>query len=723
MAGSALATAFVNIVPGTADLEKYLKDKLPKESEDAGKKAGEKTGESMGKGIAAKLKSLIGPALLAAGGAAMISFGKEAITAAEGVQEANNRVENIAQSMGIFGDEAGTVSSRLIEYAEANEIALGTDAELIKSTQAKLLTFSELAATADTAGGAFDRATTAAVDLAAAGFGSAETNAVSLGKALQDPVKGITALGRQGLTFSEEQKSMIEALVETGDVAAAQNIILEAVEQQVGGTAAATATASEKMALGWDSVKESIGMVLLPAFEGIVDFLTTKILPAISGFFGDLRGAMDAGNAGQFIKDFFSNAIDGALQWLKGGGLSSLISNMVEFRTKVITAIAEALPAIITQLAQVLVTALPQVFQAIIASIPMLLNSALLLFNALVEALIQIVPVLITAVADLVVQLVDSLVKMLPTLIQGGIDLFMGLLEALVTVLPTVITALVGAIPAIVTALVGALPLIIDGAIQLFMGLVDGLVTMLPELIDALVNDVMPAVIDTIIQLIPVLIPAAVDLFLAIVEGLTQAIPEIIGAVMELIPVITGALLDALPQLIDAGIQIVKGLVKGIVENGPRLIGEAIKKLADQAIKTFTSMLGIESPSKVFASYGLNIGQGLVNGLESQSKQVADAAKAMADTVTDNFNPDALAVGFAGITAPVVGGRASMRANSLTQRNSPNVGARVDYFTRAVSPDASEGKTVNYYAAPNNSLDAEQDLIQAMRRVKVVANW
>jgi hypothetical protein len=63
--------------------------------------------------------------------------------------------------------------------------ATGVDTNSIKATQAKLLTFKELAATADELGGNFQRTTKAAIDLGAAGFGTAELNAVALGKALK----------------------------------------------------------------------------------------------------------------------------------------------------------------------------------------------------------------------------------------------------------------------------------------------------------------------------------------------------------------------------------------------------------------------------------------------------------------------------------------------------------------------------------------------------------
>lgn len=184
--------------------------------------------------------------------------------AAEQVAVANKRVGNILGNMG-----EGAATERVLKLAEAQEALTGVDDVVIKSAQAKLATFEAVAKSADVAGGAFDRATKATVDLAAAGFGTAESNAVALGKALQDPIKGITALTRSGITFTAAEKEKIKALTESGKASEAQGIILSTIEKQVGGTAAATATSSSKMAAAFENISESVGALLLPILERV----------------------------------------------------------------------------------------------------------------------------------------------------------------------------------------------------------------------------------------------------------------------------------------------------------------------------------------------------------------------------------------------------------------------------------------------------------------------
>jgi hypothetical protein len=253
--------------------------------------------------VAAVSRSLAPAAII--GLTALSGMAVGAVRAAEEAEVADNRLQNIAESMNLFGSSTDQVVKRMTEFADATMLATAVDDEIIKSTQAKLLTFANLAKTADQVGGAMDRATLAAIDLAAAGFGEAEQNAVQLGKALQDPVKGITALGRAGVTFTEQEKEKIAVLVESGKVLEAQDMILSAIETQVGGTAAATATSSAKMSVAFGEMSESIGKALLPLVQTLVPLMVSffnivgensGVVAVLAGIFAGLAVAILAVN-------------------------------------------------------------------------------------------------------------------------------------------------------------------------------------------------------------------------------------------------------------------------------------------------------------------------------------------------------------------------------------------------------------------------------------------
>ena len=219
--------------------------------------------ETTGQKAAFVLRKAAVPATAALAG--MATF---LIKAAKGAEEARIAQRGLANVLQRMGYERAT--DRVSAYAEELEKVLAVDADVIKRTQTKLATFKNLTATVDEAGGAFDRATLAALDLAAAGFGSAETNAVQLGKALQDPIKGITALARAGVTFTETEKDKIKALVESGDLLEAQNMILGAIETQVGGTAEETRSGFAAMQLAIARVSDVFGEFMLPILDAVI---------------------------------------------------------------------------------------------------------------------------------------------------------------------------------------------------------------------------------------------------------------------------------------------------------------------------------------------------------------------------------------------------------------------------------------------------------------------
>lgn len=239
-------------------------------------------------GFGASLKKGLRVAGLIAGVAAGIALvGNRFAKMAEEARIADARLEQIAASMGLFGSATGEVTGRLKAFADANKFVLGVDDEVIKSTQAKLLTFRELAKTADETGGVFDRATKAAFDLAAGGFGSAESSAIKLGKALQDPITNINALSRAGVQFNDSEKQLIQTLVESGKVLEAQDIILGKVEAKVGGLAEATASSSSKITIAFGEIGESIGTAVLPLLDAFANYMV-ELTPQVDAFFANL---------------------------------------------------------------------------------------------------------------------------------------------------------------------------------------------------------------------------------------------------------------------------------------------------------------------------------------------------------------------------------------------------------------------------------------------------
>jgi hypothetical protein len=197
---------------------------------------------------------------------AIIMFLPNFLKMGEEARKSELRLGNVAKQMGLFGEETDKVTGRISKYAEELSYLTGIDDELTRENQAVLLTFSELAKTAGKAGGSFDRATLALLDLEAAGK---DLKAVALGKALQDPLNNMTALKKAGILLTDEQQKQIESFMKLNDVIGAQDVLLSAIEGQVGGTAEAIASETEKLNAVFESVLEDLSGAILPAVDSI----------------------------------------------------------------------------------------------------------------------------------------------------------------------------------------------------------------------------------------------------------------------------------------------------------------------------------------------------------------------------------------------------------------------------------------------------------------------
>lgn len=306
-----LRTAYVNVLPKTDNFDSDLAKKLRRvDGNRIGGSIGQSIGSGMRVGISGSLRNMAG---LMAGAFAAVKgvqvFGSFITEARESEKISRITANAIRATGGVANVTAGQVGQ--LATALSNKTAV--DDELVQSGANLLLTFKNIRNEAGAGNDIFNQATAAALDLSAAGFGSVEGASKTLGKALNDPIKGISALGRAGVTFTQQQKDQIKTLVESGDVLGAQRIIMEEIQGQVGGAAAAAADPMERLRVVAGNLKEQIGGALLPMVERLATWFGEKAAPAIGVLFDALTGRSEVGEFEGFlgfINDVGANAYD-----------------------------------------------------------------------------------------------------------------------------------------------------------------------------------------------------------------------------------------------------------------------------------------------------------------------------------------------------------------------------------------------------------------------------
>jgi len=152
------------------------------------------------------------------------------LKAFEKQEKAERKLQSVIKATGMA---AGFTADQLKQMASALQIITTIGDEVILNAQAILLTFKEIK------GDEFKDATVAMLDMATVLDTDLKSAAILVGKALNDPIRGATALTRSGVTFTEQQKEQIKVMQEAGDILGAQRIILGELESQFKGAAEA----------------------------------------------------------------------------------------------------------------------------------------------------------------------------------------------------------------------------------------------------------------------------------------------------------------------------------------------------------------------------------------------------------------------------------------------------------------------------------------------------
>ena len=193
-----------------------------------------------------------------------------------GVQERAEAA--FAQALKSTGSSAGQTSRSISLLASEIQRMTGVGDEAVIQSAALLKTFVNIGSQV------FPQAQKAIVDVAAGMYQgnvtmeALKTTTIQVGKALNDPIKGMTALSRVGVQFSGEQKLQIKRFIYTNQLAKAQGVILGELEKQFGGLGEEIGKTTEGKLLALNSAfgdaQERIGKFLTPAINALIESLT-----------------------------------------------------------------------------------------------------------------------------------------------------------------------------------------------------------------------------------------------------------------------------------------------------------------------------------------------------------------------------------------------------------------------------------------------------------------
>ncbi|MEL7610598.1 MAG: hypothetical protein AAGU74_13985 [Bacillota bacterium] len=314
----------------------------------------------------------------------------------------------------------------------------------------------------------------------------------------------------------------------------------------------------------------------------------------------------------------------------------------------------------------------------------------------------EVVSVLSGMLTEAINVIVALLPEMLPVLMQGAMQLIQGLLTAISANAEPLAAMVVQLITMFVTFLTENLPMVISTATQIIIAIVMGLTQAMPQLIPAAI-DAITAIVTGLIDNVDLLIPAALEMIVAIVTGIIQNVPKLLEAAWKIVKAIGEGIWNALVSLDDAiegiinavvdgiagfatdiweaGKNIVKGIWDGIVSMAEWL-WDKVTGFFNGIVNGIKDILGIKSPSTVFAGIGENMAAGIGVGFGAEMKKVSKI-------INGSIPTDGVSIGVNGLSG--LSGR-SVSRGSVT----------INVYPR----DLSEGQTDYLIKRVNRELGA-----------------
>ena len=226
-------------------------------------------------------------------------------------------------------------------------------------------------------------------------------------------------------------------------------------------------------------------------------------------------------------------------------------------------------------------------------------------------------PRMMSVALTFIAALVTGLLSALPDLMGAAIELVGALLLGLADQLPGIITAAMSALLGIVDTITSpeSITLLIQAAMQLMLALARGLITAIPQLIDA-VPGIITNLVESFYAMMPEIIGVGIEIVIALASGLVSNAGHIIAAVPRLVETIVRGFLACVRSYWSIGKSIVDGIRQGIVEQWQRLKSD-VSNLFTGLVSWIKNLLGIHSPSRVFADIGQNMAAGIGDGWAS----------------------------------------------------------------------------------------------------------
>lgn len=344
--------------------------------------------------------------------------------------------------------------------------------------------------------------------------------------------------------------------------------------------------------------------------------------------------------------------------------LGSTLPSLIEGASNLVTGLMSALPEILTVLGDIAPTAIGILVPALLELLPEIVQTGIDVIASLAHGIADALPELIPAATEAIIKIVDTLTNPdnIGKLVDAALAIIIALTDGLLNALPKLLEAAPKIIENLYTALRNNFPKIVTSGYEILTSLVNGIVSSIPKLI-ASAKTLVEQLVQTIIANLPQIITSGFEIIVALVSGLISAIPDLVAAIPDLIKSIVDTFMGY--DWGSIGSNIVDGIKNGFLHMWESL-KRAVSDMVNGLVSGVKSILGIASPSKVFAGIGGYMAEGLGQGFDREMLGVRKDIEDQMTFGTTSFSVSGAAKSSVGV---VNGLLANNQPNPLTQVN------------------------------------------------------
>lgn len=327
-------------------------------------------------------------------------------------------------------------------------------------------------------------------------------------------------------------------------------------------------------------------------------------------------GAMKASYQNLMANIMLGNDLGSSLQALTQTVVTFVSGNLIPALGNILKGIPQAAVTLVTELGPQLISAggqmVTQLAQGVVTSLPKWVETWLGFYTNLWSTITENAPQFFQMATYMLQQLIIGIQTQLPLILEQGVSIITNLVNGILANLPMFIEGVGALIIKFIEAIAAAAPIILENGASLLMNLVNGIIQNLPQII-VTAGTIIMRIVTAIKQNLPQILQTGIELLGELGAGLIRAIPTLLSKIPEIISSLTSEFLNTDWGAI--GLNIIEGIANGLANAG-HMLWDAVKDILGNFKDKVLDFFGIHSPSRWGEYVGKMISLGFPRGVE-----------------------------------------------------------------------------------------------------------